>query len=93
MSNRRYSNDRAEAAEAFFRSLATIGELEELAGIDRSDSGRTLFWVRFSSLPGASALDAGVTCLRSMILERIDRNDFSPLMPSLEPVAPAFRRV
>lgn len=93
MNNTRNSNDRAEATEAFFRSLVTIGELEELAGIDRSENGRTLFWVRFSALPGASALDAGVSCLRALIMERIDRDEFSPLMPAVEPGAPAFRRV
>ena len=50
--------------------MATIGELEQQAGIGSSDAERTAFWLRFHHLDGKACLDAGVAELKRMIAER-----------------------
>jgi hypothetical protein len=44
----------------------TIGELEALAGI----TDRTAFWIQFHHLKGTEMLQAGVTELRRIAVER-----------------------
>ena len=50
--------------------MATIGELEQQAGIGSSEAERTEFWRRFHHLDGKACLDAGVAELKRMIAER-----------------------
>lgn len=50
--------------------MATIGELEQQAGIGSSDAERTAFWLRFHHLEGKACLDAGVAELKRMIADR-----------------------
>lgn len=50
--------------------MATIGKLEQQAGIGSSDAQRTAFWLRFHHLDGKACLDAGVAELKRMIAER-----------------------
>lgn len=50
--------------------MATIGDLEQQAGIGPSDAERTDFWIRFHHLEGKACLDAGVAELKRMIAER-----------------------
>lgn len=47
--------------------MATIGELEQQAGIGSSDAERTAFWLRFHHLDGKACLNAGVAELKRMI--------------------------
>lgn len=55
--------------------MATIGELEQKAGIGTSPEARTEFWLRFHHLQGQACLDAGVAELKRLIAERdcVDR--------------------
>ena len=50
--------------------MATIGDLEQQAGIGSSDAERTAFWLRFHHLEGKACLDGGVAELKRMIAER-----------------------
>jgi ParB/RepB/Spo0J family partition protein len=50
--------------------MATIGEIEQQAGIGSSHAERAGFWVRFHHLEGNACLDAGVAELKRMIAER-----------------------
>ena len=50
--------------------MATIGELEQQAGIGPTDAERTAFWRRFHHLEGKACLDAGVAELKRMIAAR-----------------------
>ncbi|SCB37455.1 hypothetical protein [Rhizobium hainanense] len=47
--------------------MATIGELEQQAGIGSTDAERTAFWQRFRHLEGKACLDAGVAELKRVI--------------------------
>ena len=50
--------------------MATIGELEQQAGIGSSAAERTAFWLRFHHLEGKACLDAGVAEPKRMIAAR-----------------------
>lgn len=50
--------------------MATIGELEQKAGIGSTDAERTAFWRRCHHLEGKACLDAGVAELKRMIAAR-----------------------
>ncbi|MPR12964.1 hypothetical protein [Microvirga tunisiensis] len=57
--------------EAELRKPQTIGSLEVLAGIDRSEAGRKAFWERFRTItPAGASLDAGCAELRRLAREK-----------------------
>ncbi len=58
---------RHDKVEAAIKAAGSIAGLERLAGIGRSDEERAAFWLAFRHLPGAAALDAGVTELNRRI--------------------------
>jgi hypothetical protein len=59
---------RIDAVSEAIRRAGSIGDLERLAGIPPTPEDRTAFWLPFSHLPGASALDAGVAELKRRII-------------------------
>lgn len=59
---------RIDAASEAIRHAGSIGKLEQLAGIPATEDARTAFWLPFSRLPGAKALDAGTAELKRRIL-------------------------
>ena len=65
--NQRYQC-RIDALSEAIRRASSIGEIERLAGIPPTVEDRTAFWLPFSHLPGASALDAGVAELKRRII-------------------------
>lgn len=66
-SNRTHQR-RIDAASEAIRRAGSIGKLEQLAGIAATEAARTAFWLPFSHLPGAKALDAGTAELKRRIL-------------------------
>lgn len=50
------------------RRAGCIGDMERLAGIPPRTEDRTAFWLPFSHVPGASALDAGTAELKRRII-------------------------
>lgn len=66
-SNRAHQRRIDAASEAIHRA-GSIGKLEQLAGIAATEAARTAFWLRFSHLAGAKALDAGTAELKRRIL-------------------------
>jgi hypothetical protein len=69
--------------ERLLRAVSTIGQLEIIAGIDRSPEGRKAFWDVYKHLnpPGAS-LDAGCQELRRRARQRAGlKLPFSGLKP------------
>ncbi|WP_230534570.1 hypothetical protein [Microvirga roseola] len=62
---RKKTTPREHPIESLLRAASSIGQLETLAGIDRSPEGRKDFWDAYKHInpPGAS-LDAGCQELR-----------------------------
>lgn len=59
--------DPNDAVEAAIRRAGSIGALERLAGVGRSDAERYAFWKQYSLLPAGQTLDAGVAELKRRI--------------------------
>lgn len=70
--------------EKILRAASTIGQLEILAGIDRSPAGRKAFWGDYEHInpPGAS-LDAGCQELRRRARQRAG---LKPPLSGLKPI-------
>lgn len=66
-SNRAHQR-RIDAASEAIRRAGSIGKLEQLAGIAPTEAARIAFWLPFSRLAGAKALDAGTAELKRRIL-------------------------
>ena len=67
---RKWQHGPHDQVEARIRSAGSIGELERLAGIGRSQDERAAFWQPYCRLRGAAALDAGVAELKRRIRAR-----------------------
>ena len=59
-----------EQIDAAIRAAGTIGALEHLAGVGRSQEEREDFWMAFRTLPASQSLDAGVAELKRRIRAR-----------------------
>ena len=70
---RKQRADRHDPMEEAIRKAGSIGELERLAGIGRSDTERHAFWKDYSALPGSQGLDAGVAELKRRIRAQAGR--------------------
>ncbi len=68
---RKRQHDVYEQIEAQIRAAGSIGELEQLAGIGRSQEERATFWQPYCKLRGAAALDEGVAELKRRIRDRL----------------------